>query len=167
MRVVEKHFEVVCPTFFKIRSESQEAALISLNRVHRRKVNLIFFLCKRSLVMTEDVCCNIFESFCNGRKEKNPRRVVSKLVLTELYCACAPGDIVSLNHPHSSNNLVTGHQTWIPATCNTNSNFKTSFNSWGKSPGLLHLICILFVEQVLGITDTNYQPIKEEIGVSL
>ena len=52
VRVDEKHFEIVGTTFSNTVGV-QEAVLISLNRV-------------RSLVITDAVCCDIFESFCNG-----------------------------------------------------------------------------------------------------
>ena len=96
-RVDEKHFYIVGPTFsFKYRRRVKEAVFMFESRSSSKKI-ADFFIYKRSLVITEAVCCDIFGSFSNGGKAKLPRRVVCKLVLTELYYACAPAEIVPLN----------------------------------------------------------------------
>ena len=82
-RVDEKHFEIVGPTFPNNVGEFKKLFFICLNRVHE-----IFFYYKRSLVITEAVCCDIFESFCGG-KAKTPRRVVFEVSHNPgvlLYC---------------------------------------------------------------------------------
>ena len=68
----EKHFEIVGPTgFFKYRQRVQAAVFICLNPVHLKKFPESFIY-KRSLVIREAVCCDIFENFCNGGKAKIP-----------------------------------------------------------------------------------------------
>ena len=65
-----------------------------MNHAHDRKISGFFIY--KYLVITEAVCCDIFESFCNGGKAKIMRRVVCKLVSAGLYCTCASSDIVPL-----------------------------------------------------------------------
>ena len=63
--------------------------LFNLNRFRLRNSLAERFIYKRSLVITEADCCNVFERFSNGGKAKIPQRVVRKFVSTGLYCACA------------------------------------------------------------------------------
>ena len=92
--VDEKHFEIVDPTFSNTVGEFRK--LFSSVWIAFIFGKLADFIYKRSLVITEAVCCDIFESFCNGGKAKIPRRVVYKLVSPGLYYACTPADIVPL-----------------------------------------------------------------------
>ena len=59
----EKHFWNRWPNFFKYRRSVQEAVFIfgKLAEV---------FIYKPSLVITEAICCDSFESFCNAEKQK-------------------------------------------------------------------------------------------------
>ena len=71
-----KHFEIVSQTFSNTVGES-EAVFIYGKLIE-------YFVYKSSLVITEAVCCHIFESFSNGGKAKILRRVVCKFVSTKL-----------------------------------------------------------------------------------
>ena len=92
-----------------------------MNRVHIPGKLAEFVIYKRSLVITEVVCCDSFESFSFGGKAKIPRRVVCKLVSTRLYGACAPADKVPLKlmqHAHTEyNSFVVLSSTGAPDLC--------------------------------------------------
>ena len=77
-RVDEKHFQIV-GQLFQIPSESSESCfhLFESRTSSERWPN--FFIYKRSLVISKVVCCNIFESFCTGKKAKIPQRFVCKV----------------------------------------------------------------------------------------
>ena len=95
-RVDDNHFEIVGPTFANTVGEFRK--LLSSVRIAFTFETLAeVFTYKLSLVITEAVCCDIFESFRNGGKAKITRRVVCKLVSTRLYCAYAPADVVPLS----------------------------------------------------------------------
>ena len=71
-----KHFEIVGQTFSNTVVESK--ALFIDGKLTE------YFVYKSSLVITEAVCCHIFERFSNGGKAKIFRRVVCKFVSTKL-----------------------------------------------------------------------------------
>ena len=81
---------------FQIPLESSGSCFHRLNRVHLRKVSWTFHY-KRSLVITEAVCCDISESFLQRWKSKNPAMSCMQISLyCGLYCACATVDMVPL-----------------------------------------------------------------------
>ena len=63
-RVDEKHCEIVGLTFSNTVAKSVWIAFIFGKSTERS-------IYKRSLVITEAVCCGIFESFCNNGKQKS------------------------------------------------------------------------------------------------
>ena len=68
--VDEKHFEIVGPTFSNTVGEFRK--LFSSGGIAFTFGKLAeSFICKRSLVVTETVCCDIFESFYNGFNYKS------------------------------------------------------------------------------------------------
>ena len=88
-----KHFEIAGPTFSNTVGEFRKLiSSVSIAFILGKLPE--FSIYKRSLVITEAVCCDIFESFWNCGKANIPRQVVCKLVSNGLYCACATADIV-------------------------------------------------------------------------
>ena len=115
-RADEKYFEMVGPTF-SIPSQSSRSCfhLFELRSSSEKLAEFFFFFflitkvnpCKSSLIITEAVCCDIFESFWKGGKTKLLQRVVCKLVSIGLYCAYAPADIVPLSGGMAHNVRIT------------------------------------------------------------
>ena len=83
------------PNFFQIPAESSRCYFYQFAPAFIFGKLGDVFTYKRSLVITEAVCCDIFsESFCNGGNCKIPRRVTyTNLSQDSYYCACAPADI--------------------------------------------------------------------------
>ena len=101
-RVDEKHFEIVGPTFSNTVGEFRKLFLASvLIALTLRKVSCIFFLTNVLLISNYRSCFwRFFWKLLQWRQAKIPQRVVCKLVLTILSCACAPDDIC----PQGKNN---------------------------------------------------------------
>ena len=68
--IVEKQFEIVGPTFSNTIRELRRLFLsVWIAFIFRKLAE--FFIYKRSLVITEAVCCDIFESFAMVEKQKS------------------------------------------------------------------------------------------------
>ena len=88
-RVDEKHFEKSLAKFFSNTVGEFRKLFSSVWIAFIFGKLAEFSILKLSLVITEAVCCDSFESLCNVRKAKIVRLVERKLVSTGLYCACA------------------------------------------------------------------------------